>query len=160
MPESAVGISKVDGRALVVLKTWSGAVDLPTTLVASDLGGAVNIIRLAPGEWLSTSDVLSGRELCERLAITSGGTIATTDLSSGIKVVRVEGTESGALLEKACGLDLRPRIFPAGHSTRTRFAQLPVIVSCVAPSSRFDLYVGRSYLAWVISWLVDATTYV
>lgn len=54
------------------------------------------------------------------------------------------------------GLDLHPEHFPADRCTRTRFAQLPAIVHCTDPKPRFDLYVGRSYFAYLQSWLSDA----
>jgi sarcosine oxidase gamma subunit len=48
--------------------------------------------------------------------------------------------------------------FPAGRCTRTRLAQLAVVVDCIDPAPRFELYFGRSYLKYLHAWLVDAVT--
>jgi sarcosine oxidase subunit gamma len=118
----------------------------------------VRLLRLGPGEWLAISDAIAGPTLEDRLRRHVGGqNIAAVDLSCALKALRVDGLAARELLAKGCGLDLHPNFFPAGRATRTRLAQLAVIVDCVDPTSRFDLYVGRSYLTWLRSWLVDAS---
>jgi sarcosine oxidase subunit gamma len=158
MPDAPVKIFEFDGRAVLSLKAWSGALNPVTSLVPAGMGGHMHIVPLAPAEWLATSDSFGGAELRELLVLHTNDEIAVTDLSCAFKVVRVEGTASRVLLAKGCGLDLHPDTFPAGRAARTRLAQLAVIVNCVDPSPQFDLYVGRSYRPWLMSWLADSTS--
>jgi sarcosine oxidase subunit gamma len=166
MRDRAVQITPVAGRAIVQLKVWSHprAVTDPahtpmTSLVPSGLGGQVRVLAFAPGEWLAISDTLEGSRLCERLnEHINSHDIAITDVNCALKVMRVEGPAARGLLERGCGLDLNPQAFGAGHCVRTRFAQLPVVLQSIHPQERFELYVGRSYLAYLESWLDEVAS--
>jgi sarcosine oxidase, subunit gamma len=143
-------------RAIVHLKSWSLEPG-PPSLVPPGLGGDLRVLNLGPGEWLAVSDVLQSPKLKESLdRHLNSDSIAATDISNGLKALRVEGPAARELLARGCGLDLDPEHFPAGRCTRTRFAQLAVVVHCLDAKPRFDLYAGRSFLPWLKSWLVDA----
>ncbi len=155
MGDPAVRISEVALAAAVRLKTW--AVGEEASLVPPALNGQVRLLALGPGERLVLSDVIDGPQLAERLrAHLTGYDTAVVDLSCALKGLRVEGPAARDVLAKGCGLDLHPRNFPGGSATRTRFAQLPVIIECRDRALRFELYVGRSYFAYLKSWLQDA----
>jgi len=143
-------------RAVVHLKCWLPEPTLPS-LIPAGLGGEIRVLNIGPGEWYVVSDRLDGPALHERLAryLKEDG-IAAADLTCGLKALRVEGPAARDLLTRGCGLDLHPEHFSAGRCTRTRFAQLPVIVHCPDAGRRFDLYVGRSYVEYLHSWLRDA----
>jgi heterotetrameric sarcosine oxidase gamma subunit len=169
MPESAcmpnpVKVTSLEHRAITRLKSWlpsglerTSLGPSPVWLVPPGLGGQVRVVGVGPSEWLLVSDQIRGPELEEQVERhTAGDGLAVVDLSCAFKVVRVEGSASRVLLSKGCGLDFHPEVFPAARSTRTRFAQLSVIIDCIDPTPRFDLYVGRSYFSYLCSWLTDA----
>jgi sarcosine oxidase, subunit gamma len=171
MPDrDAVQITEVGKRAAVRVKAWSRAgISAPgsaaepleagrsaASIVPPGLGGQVRVLNFAPREWLVVSEAIEGPRLAEHLGQHLGGQgMAVVDLSCAFKALRVEGPAARELLSKGCGLDLHPRAFPAGLASRTRFAQLPVIVDCTDPKPCFNLYVGRSYLQYLRSRLID-----
>jgi sarcosine oxidase, subunit gamma len=156
MADRGLRITPAGERAVVQLKSWASA-PLRPLLVGSDVAAGVQVLTLGPTEWLAVGDRMGATQLRERLGQhLAGAGVTSVELSCAIKALRIEGAAARELLSKGCGLDLDPQSFPAGRSTRTRFAQLAAIVHCVDPTPRFELYVGRSYLAWLASWLVDA----
>jgi sarcosine oxidase, subunit gamma len=156
MRDQVLRIAFAGTRAVVHLKCWLPEPTLPS-LIPAGLGGEIRVLNIGPGEWYVVSDRLDGPALHERLArYLKEDDIAAADLTCGLKALRVEGPAARELLTRGCGLDLHPEQFPAGRCTRTRFAQLPIIVHCPDARARFDLYVGRSYLAYLQSWLTDA----
>ncbi len=158
MSEPTLQITEIANRSAVQLKAWSATVRT-ACFVHPDLKGQVSVLTYSPVEWLVVSDRLPGPELRENLLRhVDGDGMAVVDLSSALKAIRVEGADARAVLSKGCGLDLHPRSFPPGRCTRTRLAQLPVILDCNSPTPRFDLYVGRSYLTWLHAWLNDAAS--
>ena len=76
------------------------------------------------------------------------------DLSQAFAVLSVSGPGTRDLLMKGCGLDLDS--FPVGYCTRTRFVQLHITLHCADAAPFFELYVGRSHVAYLESWLKDA----
>jgi sarcosine oxidase, subunit gamma len=161
-----VRIREVGSRAVVQLKSHAAAprdgrgmegLLFGSSLVLPDLQGQLRILVLGPGQCLAISDTIEGAKLRERLLQhLVGQDIAAVDLSCGLKTLRVEGAATLEVLGKGCGLDLHPRSFPAGHCTRTRFAQLAVIIECTDLKPCFELYVGRSYASYLKAWLADA----
>jgi sarcosine oxidase subunit gamma len=163
------GISALAGRTALRLKSWlpgptSGGRtvvldgrELPSQ-VGETMPGQIRVLCLGPGEWLIVSDVggaFTVREQIEQELQQQG--VALVDLTHGLGVLQVVGPETRELLSKGCGLDLHPRSFPPNRCASTRFAQIPVIVDCLDGPPRFDLYVARSYLGFLQSWLADAT---
>jgi sarcosine oxidase, subunit gamma len=121
------------------------------------LGGQVRIVTFSPADWLMVSEVIDASRLLERVRQHVGeGLMAVVDVSCALKVIEIRGPAAVEVLSKGCGLDLHPQRFPAGRCTRTRLAQLPVIIDCTDPEPRFELYVGRSYVGYLNSWLMDA----
>lgn len=157
MPDAAVRITEINQRAVVRLKSYLLA-SRPTPSLWEGAGkGEARLLTLGPAEWWVVSDILTGTQLCERLRNDlDKREIAIVDLSCALRTLRFEGPVTRDFVAKGCGLDLYPRYFRPGSATRTRFAQLQVTLECLAPSPRFELYVGRSYFAWLRSWLDDA----
>lgn len=153
-----VQISCVGNRATVHLKSWLSC-RLSPGAAAPNVPGQFRILHLAPGEWLAVSDGIGGPALHRHLeSYTREESVAAVDVSQGFGILRVAGKDAREVLSKGCGLDLHPRLFPAGYSTRTRFAQLPVIMECSSTSAHFDLYVARSYSTYLLSWLCDSAS--
>jgi sarcosine oxidase subunit gamma len=82
--------------------------------------------------------------------------LAVVDLSQAFAVLKVNGPRTRDVLMKGCSLDLDPNSFPVGCCTRTRFGQLHITLYCADATPLFELYVGRSHVAYLESWLKDA----
>lgn len=158
MPDAAVRIRAIPQRGVVQLTSYA-LTSAPITPPCEGVGGRdMRVLTLAPGEWWIISDALTGPQLVERLRPQlKACDIAAVDLSFALKALCIEGSAARELLAKGCGIDFHPRCFPRGLAIRTRFAQAAVTLECLDdPSPRFELHVGRSYLAWLRSWLDDA----
>jgi sarcosine oxidase subunit gamma len=143
------------GRAILHLKAWAHApVSLPS--FASRVGDA-RLLTLGPKEWLMVCDSLDGPSLHAAVAeLARAQGMAAVDLSHGMAGLRIAGTAARDVLSMGCGLDLHARFFPAGSCTRTRLAQLAVVIECTHSEPRYELLVGASYAAYLQSWLQDA----
>lgn len=156
MADETALITEVAGRGIVRLQSWATGEPVHPALVPPGLGGQVRILALSPYEWFAVSDTLDGPQLHERLRhYTADQDIAAVDLTCGVKVLRIQGVGVRELLSQGCGLDLHPTAFPAGRTTRTRFAQLSVVIDCFDPTPRFDLYVNRSSITYLRDWMQD-----
>ena len=151
----ALNITRINTRASVQLKSWMprGNTSVAAALMAP-AGG--RLLELAPGEWLLISDTLGPDVLRVHAREIERQGIAAVNVSPGLAAFSVEGLAAREIIENSCGLDLHPGKFPVGTCTRTRMAQLPVIIDAVGGAPRFELYVGRSYAVYLSSWLEDA----
>ena len=151
----AIHISRITTRAIVHLKSWiparAASLPRPPAVPAN-----CRLLTLAPGEWLLISDTLDETALHEHAVQVHEHGIAAAGPSTGLAALQLEGPAARDVLAKSCGLDLHPSSFPIGTCTRTRLAQLPVIIDFLEASPRFELYVGRSYRSYLESWLTDA----
>lgn len=111
---------------------------------------------LAPDSWLVTSARLGGPQLAAlvRHAV-RGRTAAAVDVSDALVTFLLEGPRVRDLLLRGTGLDCDDVAFGPGRCTRTRFAQLPVILRPLA-RDRIELMVDRGPAAWLQDWFVDA----
>ena len=110
---------------------------------------------VSPDAWLIQS-AREGDELAAQLrADCVNLPCAITDLSDALVTIALEGPDSGAVLARGCGLDLRAGSFGAQACARTRLAQLPVLIRRPA-ASRFELVVDRSAAQYLQDWLLDA----
>jgi sarcosine oxidase subunit gamma len=130
--------------------------ELPSQ-VGTALSGPLHALCLGPGEWLTISYEHTASNLREHFApdLTKYG-LAAVDLSDGLTVLEVSGSFAYDTLSKGCGLDLHPSSLAAGQCARTRLAQIPVVIEHFREPPRFELYVARSYLEYLRSWLADA----
>ena len=109
---------------------------------------------LGPGEWLIRFAPESSAPVALAESITARCTaIDTSDLWF---VARLHGACSTDVLAKGCGLDLGPHEFAPGAAAVTQFARIRALIHYVDASPAYDVYVERSYAAYVWAWLVDA----
>lgn len=115
--------------------------------------------RTAPDTWIllsarhQASDLMeAARAGCKRRFA------AITDVSDANVTLAIEGPQATDVLARGCGLDLRDTIFGQDGCTRTRLAQLPVMLRRVN-TERFELLVDRSAAAWLHDWLLDAAAH-
>jgi len=151
MPDRAVKISEIRGRAIVHLKAWRSAAPPVSPVFAAGAASQARTIKLAAGEWLLVSDSVSGpvlQEVVVKSADEQG--LAAVDVSQALAVLRIEG-DARDELAAGTSLDLHPRQFPAGSCTRTRLAQLAVLIDYVDVTQGYDLYVSTSYGPYLLS---------
>lgn len=157
MPDTSavIQIDAIGGGTLLQLKSWlpQNATFIGQRL-PSQIGeissGTPRVLCVGPGEWLVVS-----RDRRVQFEESDLG-LAQVDVTDGLGRLELRGRATRELLSKGCGLDFHPRSFPAGRCARTRFAQIAVIIECLDAAPSFELYVGRSYLHYLHSWLVDA----
>jgi sarcosine oxidase, subunit gamma len=146
------------GRAILHLRTWTRApVSLP------GLPWAVRdarLLALGPDEWLMMSDSIDGPGLHGAVAAPAREHgIAAADVSQGLAGLRLGGVAAPDVLSMGCGLDLHAKSFPVGSATRTRFAQLPVVIECTSSEPRYEIFVGASYLPYLQAWIEEAAAF-
>ncbi|HEY4213292.1 MAG TPA: sarcosine oxidase subunit gamma family protein [Steroidobacteraceae bacterium] len=156
-------------RCVLRLKSWfpvaSGHRE-PATLCGRELSrqpGAIQLVPdiqvlcLGPGEWLAISTTEAGPRIRDRVGgeLAAGG-LGMVDLTEGLGPMEVSGARAAELLSKGCGLDFDPDVFRPGTCARTRLAQVPVVIVRGDDTTRFELYVSRSYLSYLTAWVEDA----
>jgi sarcosine oxidase, subunit gamma len=167
--KSSVRFTARTSDTLLTVKSWLperlhgqaqlsfGGCELPSE-VGATRPGPIRVLSLAPGEWLLVSEqprmVSFQRYVAPELSALG---LTAIDVSAGFAIVRVSGSAARDMLSKGCALDLERQAFAAGQCARTRFAQIQLIIECIEDAGTFDLYVGRSYLRYLIDWLDDAT---
>jgi len=132
-----------------------GDTPLPTS-PGTCVGDDPAVLWLAPDGWLLISErhdagtlVAAARRACgERTA-------AVVDVSDALVGFELEGPRVRDLLSRGTGLELAERALAPGRCTRTRLAQLAVIVRPHAPE-RVELFVDRGPAAWLRDWFIDA----
>jgi sarcosine oxidase subunit gamma len=111
---------------------------------------------LGPDQWLLLSAGADAAALRAQVGACLGELRHhVVDASAALQRVRVEGSAARALLAMGTGSDCGPRALRPGGCVRTRFARLALVVHCVA-EQEFDLYVDRSYRAYLEEWLQRA----
>lgn len=165
---AAVHVTLVDDRSVMLLKTWlhPRATETRSTFAGQGmplqvgetarLSGAL-VLCMGPQEWWIVCRKDEASELTQYVdsELAPRG-LMRVDVTDALTAVEVSGPSARDLLSKGCGLDLDPRVFGAWLCARTRFAQIPVVVTCVGDSRRFELYALRSHTQYLRSWLIDA----
>jgi heterotetrameric sarcosine oxidase gamma subunit len=163
---SSVRLEILSGRSCWGLKSWlpdqaraTGVEFAGLTLrstVGATVAGEPRVLCLAPDEWQVVADTMGAKRALTRAgSLMDAYGVAAVDLSDALSILRIQGRDAREVLAKGCGLDLHPRVFPVCRCARTRFAGLAVALDCVE-QERFELYVARSYSAYLHAWLVDA----
>jgi sarcosine oxidase subunit gamma len=162
-PRAKVGVQCRDtaGSADAFLIPALGQRSLPDrvgeTVRDDTLQGATMALCTGPTDWLIVSAVLDATGLCQQLGgAAPEGNLIAVDLTHGLGVLEVSGPATRELLAKGCGVDMHPASFEVRRCRRTRLAQLSAIIYSADDVNRFEIYVARSYLAYLHSWLSDA----
>ncbi len=141
--QKTVATLRVAERALpTAMNTWMGEDPL--------------FLRIAPDTWLIESALHDASDLLPAVRTGCGRrSFAVTDVSDASVTIGIEGAQAAALLARGCGLDLSLPSFGESACTRTRLAQLPVVLRRVN-SERFECLVDRSAAQWLYDWMEDA----
>jgi sarcosine oxidase subunit alpha len=107
----------------------------PNTVAAGD---GFRVLWLGPDEFLVVGEAAL-RDL------------RRVDVTHGREVIRLADRD---VLAKGCGLDLDPRVFPAGRCAQTLLARAQVILE--AHGEEMLVYVRSSYAPYLRAWLADA----
>ncbi|MHB1218945.1 MAG: sarcosine oxidase subunit gamma [Alphaproteobacteria bacterium] len=130
--------------------------DLPLAANTVAASGAVSALWLGPDEWLVTGAPDSEGDLAARLdAALAGRHVSVVDVTANRTVLELSGPSARAVLEKACGLDLRPRAFKPGHCAQTNLARTVGILE-LAQGGAWRIYVRNSFALYLADWLLDA----
>ncbi len=134
---------RIAGRSLPqTVNSWSG--DDPV------------ICRVGPEAWLLISTLHDAAELEDAIrAGCKGSPFAVTELSDAHVTLMLEGPRAAAVLARGCGLDLSTKAFITNACSRTRLAQLPVLLRRIT-HERFELVVDRAVARFVLNWVLDA----
>ena len=110
---------------------------------------------LTPESWLLVSSQRDGAGLTAAARGACGTRVASaTDVSDSLVGLEIAGGAARELLRRGTGVDFSAESLIPGQCTRTRFAQLPVLLRPVA-AERFELLVDRGPAEWLCSWLAD-----
>ncbi len=80
---------------------------------------------------------------------------SVTSLSHGRTRLFIEGRRAREVLSKGIALDLHPAVFHVDTFALTELQHTPVLLHRVG-EHRYELYVLRTYAAWIWEWLTDA----
>jgi len=146
-------VARIEGRAIVNLKVATRDVEAAATRLQTN---DTSSLRLGPDTWLLVSDSRTASDIvadCEQSL--NGLLLNALDYSSGLAIFKVSGPDSRELLATGTGLDLRPASFGVGSCSRTRLAQIAVVVVATG-DDQFELYPDRSYERYFDNWLRDS----
>lgn len=127
------------------------------------------VLQIGPGDWLIIGEAADGEALLSQVREANrnlrpgigsppqdGSPLAfAVGVSQAYVTLEITGARARELLEKACGLDLHPKEFAVGAGTRTRFANVAVVVERVG-AEVFRCHAARSHRDYLVSWLNDA----
>lgn len=129
--------------------------DLPEQPNIASVSAANLALWVGPERWLivSTGGPDAGLEKMLRTALGSGDA-AVIDLAQGRTVIRVSGPRTRDLLAKGTGIDLDPRVFPAGACAQTLLGHIGALLHAVQVDA-IDVYVARSFAVTFWEWLTE-----
>jgi len=117
-------------------------------------GSERRILWLGPDEWLVLGPPNSEAATLRALATALGPEGAAVDVTSNRVAVEVAGADARDVLATCCNLDLHPRAFGPGRCAGTLLGTAQVVLEQTGDEPAFVLLVRRSFLAYVIDWLV------
>ena len=130
--------------------------DLPLAANTVAASGDVSALWLGPDEWLVVGAPDSEADLIVRLNGTlKSQHVSVVDVTANRTLLELSGPSARGVLEKACGLDLRPRAFKAGQCAQTNLARTVGILE-LRQGGAWRIYVRNSFALYLADWLLDA----
>ncbi len=149
-----VSIERLENLSIVSLKVSRKSCDVAQKRLAS--AAEPKCLWHGPDRCLLVSDSITADSLVNQCQKQLADVLHhAVDNSAGLALFRVVGPGARDLLAAGCGLDVRPGKFPVGSCCRTRLAQIAAVISAEGPE-QFDIYVDRSYEAYLGEWLSDS----
>lgn len=141
-----------EAAASAVAAALGAALPGPNAWVAA---GAAQILWQAYDEWLILTADGRQRALAASLRSTlAEAHHAVTDVTDLRAVFRLQGTHARDVLQKGCAVDLHPRAFGPSSCVTTALARVRVTLRQV--ETAYEIFVERSYAAYLRDWLADA----
>jgi sarcosine oxidase, subunit gamma len=156
----------LDPCGIVRVQSWNVSASAPSAVdqvvgavwprdVGTVARGSAHVLCVGPTEWLVIAG--NGDELCRSLgAVLVGSPLRPTNMSHELSRVEFEGPGVREFLLEGCSLDLHPGHFPPGRCARARFAGVPIVLHCCAPS-RFEGIVAASQQDYLLAWIAAAS---
>ena len=122
--------------------------------------GAAQVLWQAYDEWLILS--ADGRQPAVAASLRSAladAHFAITDVTDLRAVFRLQGPLARDVLQKGCAVDLHPRAFGPSSCVTTAVARVRVTLRQVETVS-YEIFVERSYAAYLRDWLNDAAEFI
>lgn len=119
-----------------------------------DVGSARLTLAVRPGRWLLLGPPAApgASFLAWQQALAGRG--AAVDVSAGLAVLVLGGSEVREMLARGCRLDLHAAAFPDGSAAATIMAQVPVVLAAL--TSRILLLTPATTARHMSEWLVSA----
>ena len=150
----AVSVERAENLSIVSLKVSSKSCDVARERLAT--ASEPKCLWHGPDRCLLVSDSITADSLVSKCQEALADVLHhAVDNSSGLALFRIVGPGACDLLAAGCGLDFRAGKFPVGTCCRTRLAQIAAVISAEGPE-QFDIYVDRSYEAYLGEWLSDS----
>ena len=151
---SAVRIDRLENLSIVSLKVSRKSCDVARERLATE--SEPKCLWHGPDRCLIVSDSTTADSLLNKCQETLADVLHhAVDNSAGLAVFRLVGPGARDLLAAGCGLDFRTGKFPVGTCCRTRLAHIGAVIAAEGPE-QFDIYVDRSYDAYLGDWLRDS----
>ena len=129
---------------------------IPNTVSGKPSG--THILWLGPDEWLINSGNKYIFEKCAKAL--KGQHSALVDVSDSRTILELSGTKATEVLMKGTPLDVDPAVFGPGQCAGTVLEQAHVTIHHCSylknKSSRYHIYVHRSFADYLWRWLEDA----
>ena len=122
----------------------------------STAGHGLVVLWLGPDEWLVATPGDGGEVAGALSAGLAGRPGALIEVGEARTVIGIGGRNAREVLMKGCGLDLHPRVFGPGRCAQSTLARAQVILHQTDAAPAFDVYVHRSFAAYLWLWLEDA----
>jgi sarcosine oxidase, subunit gamma len=162
-----LGLGKIDLRGDPHDRAFMAAVGrvldllLPGEPCTSAAREQIAALWLGPDQWLLTCPAADAARLVGAMREALRDVhAAITDVTDGRVTFRLAGPSAQGVLAKGCPLDLHPRAFPPGSCAQSLLAKAAVLIHLVDDVSpagpTFDVYVPRSFAAYLWIWLEDA----
>jgi sarcosine oxidase subunit gamma len=131
---------------------------LPVAPNTTSAAGEVQILWMAPDEWLVIGPTEVRTRLRDRLEAALAGEHATVvDVSAHRTAIEVAGSDARELLMKGCAVDLHPRTFGPGRCAQTTLARAQVVLLVCTPEPAYWVFVRASFAEYLAEWLLDAS---
>jgi sarcosine oxidase subunit gamma len=153
---NGVRIERLENLSIVSLKVSRKSCDVAQERLST--ASEPKCLWHGPDRCLLVSDSITADSLVSKCQEALADVLHhAVDNSAGLALFRIVGPGARDLLAAGCGLDFRTGKFPVGTCCRTRLAQIAAVISAQGPE-QFDIYVDRSYEAYLGAWLSDSSS--
>lgn len=142
--EFSAGVEKSLGLALPTI---------PCSSVSSDF---VQIMWLAPDEWLIVVDSGNEYDVEQKLRSNLIGHYAVSDISGAQTLIELSGSHVIDFMKKSINYDLHLDSFPVGKVIGTNFAKASAHILRIS-EDKFQLVIRRSFSDYVWLWIQQAS---